>query len=252
MSRSLKKIIYGIFYLAVIAFAGFVFYSSVFKPAPTCSDKVQNQGEAGIDCGGPCSSCVLQRLAPLRVLSVNFFGTAAGQTVILADALNPNTDYGAKDSYQFLIYNKSNQVIETLVGDAVFRPGEEIRIFSADATADFKNIGQVGLIFKNTVWQSTGVPKPDLGLGSDLKTTLVGPSIRVTGTTINRSPWSIDVLKVIAVLANKYGIQIFASQTVVSDLEGGGEAKFSVIFPSDPDLNSVFDPKATQIFFNAE
>ena len=25
--------------------------------APTCTDGVLNQGEAGIDCGGPCSAC---------------------------------------------------------------------------------------------------------------------------------------------------------------------------------------------------
>ena len=27
-------------------------------PAPTCSDKVQNQGETGVDCGGPCAACL--------------------------------------------------------------------------------------------------------------------------------------------------------------------------------------------------
>ncbi len=26
---------------------------------PTCSDHVQNQGETGVDCGGPCSACVV-------------------------------------------------------------------------------------------------------------------------------------------------------------------------------------------------
>ena len=27
--------------------------------APTCSDGIQNQGEAGVDCGGPCSACAV-------------------------------------------------------------------------------------------------------------------------------------------------------------------------------------------------
>ena len=27
------------------------------KPCPTCNDGVQNQGESGIDCGGPCTTC---------------------------------------------------------------------------------------------------------------------------------------------------------------------------------------------------
>lgn len=31
--------------------------TSVPPVTPTCSDGIQNQGEAGIDCGGPCNSC---------------------------------------------------------------------------------------------------------------------------------------------------------------------------------------------------
>lgn len=27
------------------------------EPTPTCSDGIQNQGETGVDCGGPCASC---------------------------------------------------------------------------------------------------------------------------------------------------------------------------------------------------
>ena len=27
------------------------------KPAATCSDKIRNQGETGVDCGGPCPAC---------------------------------------------------------------------------------------------------------------------------------------------------------------------------------------------------
>ena len=28
---------------------------------PTCSDKIQNQGETGIDCGGPCPACEIEK-----------------------------------------------------------------------------------------------------------------------------------------------------------------------------------------------
>ena len=29
----------------------------IYRPGGTCSDGVQNQGETGVDCGGPCSAC---------------------------------------------------------------------------------------------------------------------------------------------------------------------------------------------------
>ena len=32
--------------------------SSSTTTTPTCSDGIQNQGETGIDCGGPCTACV--------------------------------------------------------------------------------------------------------------------------------------------------------------------------------------------------
>lgn len=28
-----------------------------FEPAPSCTDGIQNQGETGVDCGGPCAAC---------------------------------------------------------------------------------------------------------------------------------------------------------------------------------------------------
>lgn len=41
--------------------AGSVIYYGCKKkeetPATTCSDGIQNQGETGVDCGGPCSAC---------------------------------------------------------------------------------------------------------------------------------------------------------------------------------------------------
>ncbi|MGB4849725.1 MAG: GEVED domain-containing protein [Saprospiraceae bacterium] len=40
-------------------------------PCPTCNDGIQNQGETGIDCGGPCSPCV----PPATILLASYFET---------------------------------------------------------------------------------------------------------------------------------------------------------------------------------
>jgi hypothetical protein len=34
--------------------------TGVSKPFPDCNDNIQNQGELGIDCGGPCAPCLAQ------------------------------------------------------------------------------------------------------------------------------------------------------------------------------------------------
>ena len=46
-------------FLAVIAALVMVVFAGCKKedPAATCSDGIQNQGETGIDCGGPCDAC---------------------------------------------------------------------------------------------------------------------------------------------------------------------------------------------------
>jgi hypothetical protein len=49
-------------------------------PAATCSDGIQNQGETGVDCGGPCGACGggatnLWLEAECRVTSTGAYGT---------------------------------------------------------------------------------------------------------------------------------------------------------------------------------
>jgi len=47
--RLVKQLIYGFVFAAFLFFIGFSAYNSWFKPAPTCSDGIQNQGEEGVD-----------------------------------------------------------------------------------------------------------------------------------------------------------------------------------------------------------
>ncbi|MBK7389722.1 MAG: hypothetical protein IPI23_11835 [Bacteroidetes bacterium] len=37
-------------------------------PTATCSDGIQNQGETGIDCGGPCAACPTATLSNCWVI----------------------------------------------------------------------------------------------------------------------------------------------------------------------------------------
>ncbi len=255
MNRSAKKIIYGVFYLAFLYFFAAFVYNVFLKPAPTCFDKIQNQGETGVDCGGPCASCPLSQAEPLKTLSVEFFGTTAGKTVVLADALNPNQNYGVQNApYEILVYNKNGAVIETVNGEESFRPSEEKHIFNADLQTSFRNIAKADLIFTNPHWQpaSDFSLRPNLVLGSVLKTALVGEGIQVTGTVVNQAPFTAADVEIAALIFNKFGNPIFASQTLVVNLIGGGEANFVVVFPADSNLNAAFDPAATQIFFSSQ
>lgn len=58
-----KKINKTILFIVILCAVAVVFHSCSKKdsndnaPIPTCSDGIQNQGEQGVDCGGPCSAC---------------------------------------------------------------------------------------------------------------------------------------------------------------------------------------------------
>ena len=46
------------FIIGLIAAASIIFYSGCSKDEKSsCDDGIQNQGETGIDCGGPCPAC---------------------------------------------------------------------------------------------------------------------------------------------------------------------------------------------------
>ena len=49
------KIFSGFAVLVLLIVLGGIYY---FEPSPSCFDKIQNQNEEGIDCGGVCKQCL--------------------------------------------------------------------------------------------------------------------------------------------------------------------------------------------------
>ena len=56
----------------VAAFIAILSIATLYK-SPTCTDGVENQGEAGIDCGGPCSFLCTDLQHPPTVLFTKAF-----------------------------------------------------------------------------------------------------------------------------------------------------------------------------------
>ena len=97
MHRKFKQFIYLLFYVlcwsAVIAGIYFLF----LKPAPSCFDNKQNQGEEGIDCGGPCSKvCIPQAIKTITVVNrVVWLEASPNNYVAFAEVKNDNSDFAA-------------------------------------------------------------------------------------------------------------------------------------------------------------
>ncbi len=94
-----------LFLTAVLFSTSVIFYSSCKKkdttPAATCSDGIQNQGETGIDCGGPCTACATSLCSGNS--SNNYFPLANSNFWQLDD-INPN-DYVKYNVTGTAVYN---------------------------------------------------------------------------------------------------------------------------------------------------
>ena len=254
MKRTIKKLLYGGFYSILFFIFVFGFYNIFLKAAPTCFDGIKNQNETGIDCGGIRPLCILTELSPLELKgAVKVFGLSSGRVVFLADVLNSNS-YGADAvPYEFLVYDRSGDVIEKIKGSYGFAPLERKFIYESNAQSIFSEISRVDLVFTAPAWKVvTQLPKSDVVLAGSVNTMVSESSVVVTGRVSNRGLMSVSALKILAVLSNRFGNEIFAAQTVLNDFRGFEERDFSILIPADPGLKKEFDPEATKVFFSVQ
>ena len=116
----------GIVSVAVFAVLTFV----VVYKAPSCSDGVQNQGEAGIDCGGPCPYlCTDQMHAPV-VLFTKTLSQVLGRTDVIASVQNTNMTAAAKRvPYTVTLYGDHQVLLKEVTGTVDLPPFSTVPIF---------------------------------------------------------------------------------------------------------------------------
>ncbi len=103
--------------LAVLAIMSAVIGFFIFRlvshlgPGPTCFDGVQNQGEVGADCGGPCEACELRNPKPLSIFWARAARASPGVLDGAALIENPNeTLSSAAVNYQFTFFDEIGEI----------------------------------------------------------------------------------------------------------------------------------------------
>ncbi|MDI6734192.1 MAG: hypothetical protein QMD50_01720 [Patescibacteria group bacterium] len=259
-NRIFKQIIYAFFYICffiVFVFGAANIFFTNKEVMPSCSDGIQNQGEADIDCGGPCIACEIlklssiQNLEPVKILHLN-----DGRVVLLGKILNPNENYGTdRFFYSFKLYDINNNLLEILSGgDSIF-PAEIKYLYAVSAKTNFNGLGRVDLVFSKNDdinWKAAHLfLKPNLNEPVDLITEIIDRRIHVQGLLRNVGSVGAEEIKIIALISDKVGDDLFAMQTVVDNLEAFGEKTFDIIFPSDKSLTDNVDLKSTKVFINS-
>lgn len=247
-----RKLIYlGILLLILVVVAGTPLFLVVYK-APSCSDGKQNQGERGIDCGGPCKNlCQAQALEPV-ILWQRAFKVSPGSYNLIAYVKNLNVSSGSLNvPYSFKLYDRDNILIVERTGFTDLLPNKSFPIFESAVPSGEKVPSRVSFEFnKKPFWIRSGIPEIDLRV-SDQLFSREDSSPRLEATIENQSIKTLSRLPVVAILYDLDGNAISASRTIIDLLEPRGSARIIFTWP-EPFGVDISQKEITPIIYQAE
>lgn len=131
-----RMIIIAAYVFAAIIFGWILRY--LFSASATCMDHKMNQGEKGIDCGGPCTPCKqVEQALPLSVVE-KAITSGGGKTFdAVVRIQNPNPSLGLSNfSYELVLKDMSGKRIGSSSGSTYILPGEKKYVIANGITVD--------------------------------------------------------------------------------------------------------------------
>lgn len=245
MGRTLKQILYGAFYVCFAAGIGYIIFFVILFP-PSCTDGIRNQGETGIDCGGPCYSCEIKTLGAPIVRNVVYFINSSNNTIDLgAEIRNPNGSWGIRGlEYQFILKDAAGFELGRVPGSTFILPAETRWIVRPGGGGEFPLIplplggkvakvefviapaypsewqklkpfaGDAAITSRNTKFRR--VPPPHIGFAE------------LYGEIENRTDFFLEEVEVVGVLFDKRGSVLAVGKTMARTLRPGEPRFFSI------------------------
>ena len=201
----------------VLVLAGGIAFAVIYK-TPTCTDRTQNQGEAGVDCGGPCTYLCTAQVQSPNIIFVRSLSLRGGRTDVVASIQNPNTKAGAKHApYTIELYGTDAVLIGRVTGTIDLPAGKTVPLF-VRAAAQGSTVDHAFISFNpSTISWSESSSVYVLPRVSD-STLAVSDSPRVTTTLSNETYDPMLGVRAVAVVYDEMGTVIAASETVVPAL----------------------------------
>ena len=235
-SATLKRrvlIIIGYFMLfCVIAFILYL----MLAPAATCLDNKKNQGEKGIDCGGPCTPCKdITQNKDITVLETAFALGGNNTYDVASKISNPNDAIGARTfNYIFTLKDSAGLIIAKREGKNFILP------------ADTKYVAELGLQTDNNatpasanieisgaIWDKlSNVDKPQIGVyGKKFGPIANSDGNEAEGTIRNESSYDLAKIDVIIILRDEKGHIIGINTTQRNSVRAKEDQLFKVTWP---------------------
>jgi hypothetical protein len=233
--RSLKQFLYSGFFLIILALIVWWIVGLVYTPNPTCFDNRKNQNETGVDCGGPCISCEIKSLKPVSVSNKYIIPLPDG-IGIAVELVNQNADWGASSFvYTVTLKDQFGNSLGSFSGNSFIYGGELKYIVVPRVQVVGSSVASIEMDIQDPQWMpAMQFQKPDIEI-QDLRTT-DNQGIIVSANVYNKDARSFQNTQILALVFNRSGALIGASQTVIDSLSALEIKNVRVLFPKNLDL----------------
>jgi len=228
----------------VVAFCTVVLIATFYK-TPTCSDDIQNQGEQGIDCGGPCPYLCAALEQPPTVLFTKVLSNGAGRTDIIASVQNKNANAAAKNvPYRIALYGSNLSLIQEIDGTLDLPPGATEPVY-LPGVAPGKRVVSAFLTIAASApqWFAMVVDPRIIPVVVSATQTGTRNAPRIEAVLANLSAGALFNVQVIAFVHDIHTDIIAASETMVQTIPAQGQAvaifTWNSAFASTPSLMEI-------------
>lgn len=231
IKRQLKYL--ALVLLFVVVVLGILLYP-ILTRKPTCSDKKQNGGELGIDCGGACTLvCPSSVIEPVVVWS-RIFKVTGNFYNLTARIENRNVKAGVKIApYVFEVFDKENKLIGTKEGIMYIPPNKSFFVFEPRFDAGSSVPRSVHFYFKeNLVWEKKEDTVGVLPITADsIVFSQEGSVPQLQARIVNDSIYEIPPFDIVGVLYDINNNAVHVSKTHKEGLGSGKKLQANFTWP---------------------
>jgi len=222
--------------LVLAAFAGIGFWIfQKFLPAPSCMDQKQNQGEFGVDCGGPCAPCELKNPKPVTTFWAR--AVKVRENVFDAAALIQNQNEVLSSGsvvYEFALFDEFGLVTRKR-GETYLLAQERTPVIEP-AILTSRDPGRVEFRIISADWQVRKDIHPNV-LAERREYKVIEDSGRkqsaVDASIFNSTPFDYRSVDVYVLALDKEGNLLGANSTILENVRAGSYNAIRLVWPQE-------------------
>ncbi len=256
--RTIKRLFIIFVYLAIFALILYGLYLLV-REKPTCFDGRRNQGEEGIDCGGPCAKkCEeIPKIENIQVLQKTFVPAGPGKYDVLVKIKNPNTLFGiARLDYSLDFRDGNGTITEKREGSSFILPAQTKYVIVFNI-APKKKPASFSFSVKSFRWQRFAeFEEPDIAV-YEKELNFAGNGngpVQLKAKIQNRSNYDFKKVVTKVILRDTAGAPVAVNQTDNNDVQAGEEREvifnWNTVASKDIDLQNIEIESEVDAFSN--